>query len=506
MYIPGRRRTCSTPSRTWMSSDVYELFWLFAAATFPPTHPAHGGPKLTFSEGSPRGGEYRLEYTMRTPPPGGLTPLRNSCTATVSALHLLPLEPVVDHHADPANMVPAKCPVCPLLDLARQEPHLGSPGSGGGDDGEHSRLQPDRPALPRQPLADDLRPRLHQPAETHPLRELLLRQQPGHQVADRRDVLRPHLRIAGLRSAAPLGLPPLPLGLGRPRRERTRAGQVPGRAAHVAPRSETAPARTRHTRSATSGTCASSATDITVCPRPARRPAKRRWRTGSSPGNGSSRSSTGGSPTSASTAAASPRRSDSAAAQASPCEANARAPRSFTRRSCSSRWSPETAAVSPSGTDGAYRMSSPYPVSASNSAPARPPTASATAARSRVSAAPVRTSSASQASSPGGAPRPSQSLSSRFRCRSAFSYATSSGSRWGHSTEIDSSRKARRESGCPWTTSRSPGEKNTERTNRRTSRRRRTGERLTWIRFAPEPRTSTSINARPSRPSTSPRT
>ena len=59
--------------------------------------------------------------------------------------------------------------------------------------------------------------------------------------------------------------------------------------------------------------------------------------------------------------------------------------------------------------------------------------------------------------------------------------------------------KSRRFDGSPITITRSSGPKNTARTCRRRSTRRRTGERFTCTRFAPCPGISTSISTRPAR-------
>src|SRR5213083_302297 len=111
-------------------------------------------------------------------------------------------------------------------------------------------------------------------------------------------------------------------------------------ACHPPPRTVTAPADTSQTASALAGTWASSATVTTTWPRPASRSATWPPLLGSRAENGSSRSRTGGSPTSAWMALARPRRRHRAAAQASPWEAKARAPRSRTASSRSSRCGP----------------------------------------------------------------------------------------------------------------------------------------------------------------------
>src|SRR5439155_12134965 len=69
MYIPGRRRTCSTPSRTVMSADVY---WLGSAAvaTPPPRSPGPQEAKALFAKGLEHAGKTALKVYHGTPPSG----------------------------------------------------------------------------------------------------------------------------------------------------------------------------------------------------------------------------------------------------------------------------------------------------------------------------------------------------------------------------------------------------------------------------------------------------
>src|SRR3990172_4443554 len=136
-------------------------------------------------------------------------------------------------------------------------------------------------------------------------------------------------------------------------------------------------------------------------------------------------------------------------------------------------------------TDGWYAHASPYPARCWYSSSAAGDSRVVASARRRASALPDSTSSASHASSPGGAPRPSHSFSRRLRWRSVRSYAVIADSFSGHIARMASSRNSRRFEGSPSTIARSSGPKNTARTCRRRSRRRRTGERFSWVRFAP---------------------
>ena len=199
--------------------------------------------------------------------------------------------------------------------------------------------------------------------------------------------------------------------------------------------------------SAPGGTWPSSGTASKTCPRPANASASLRRRTGSSPEKGSSSKRIGGSPSSSPTASARPMRSDSAVAQASPWEANPRAaspsttsprssrcgPTSVVRRTSSSsrlsasrrtKDSSSPRASASASTDGRYSTtsaSSSRPAPFVSMAPALHAIRSIARIRRSVKATPLATSSASQAPRSGGSPAPAQSLSSRFRCRSARS-------------------------------------------------------------------------------------
>ena len=187
-----------------------------------------------------------------------------------------------------------------------------------------------------------------------------------------------------------------------------------------------------------------------------------------------------------------------------------RAPRSRTASSRSSRWGPtsevrrwsSSARRSPSrrperrGRRPRRRLDvrrvahrrdrSPRAGGTRRSAAAQATRLGAAGACRRSAPAPASTSCSSHASSPAGAPRPSHSFSRRFRWRTTLARRRSRACPApGCSATTTSSMNARRFDGSPITTGRSNGPNSTARTCRRRSRRRRTGERFTWIRFAP---------------------
>ncbi len=204
------------------------------------------------------------------------------------------------------------------------------------------------------------------------------------------------------------------------------------------PSASRSPPDTSRTSDDASGTWASSATLTNTCPRSRSRSPTSRWRRGSSAENGSSSSRTGRSRTSSATALASPSRRHKAAAQASPWLAKLRAPRSRTASVRSSRCGPTKRGPSDElvrpafGQTGLERLLErlAHDVRSVRRTRARtrrgagtppPPVVASACGGLGVGAGPARcpflTSSASQASSPVGAPRPSHSFSKRLRWR-----------------------------------------------------------------------------------------
>src|SRR6266545_4744430 len=348
-----------------------------------------------------------------------------------------------DHDLHRADQLRTEAPIGSIGDLPGQESGLRAPRTGACGDHQHPPFQADGGRLGGQARTDHGLPIGGQAADGKPSGECPFAKEPVHHLPDGRVLQGPLVS-----AATP------PLARGHP---------------HTPSRTVAAPADTSQTASALGGTWASSATVTTTWPRPASRSATWPPRFGSRAENGSSRSRTGGSPTSPWMALPKPRRRHSAAAQASPWEAKARAPRSRTASSRSSRCWP---------TRLVRRVSSSFLRSARRVRNASSRSSPHTEGRySQASPVPDRPANSSWA------PGDSRATASARRRRSADPFATSSASQ----------------------ASRSSGPKNAARTCRRRSRLRRTGDRLTWTLFAPCPGISTSTSTRPPAVSISPR-
>src|SRR5829696_3446063 len=252
MYIPGRSRTCSTPSRTWISADPYRPGLVAPArlvvvlATSPPSWNA-GAPdsRRRVSGGRRNRVEPTRFYQSGVTPNAFRRPVRGSKRGLeLLALQAFPRVGTHDHlHLGDAPGADRRLGSLP--DLLGQEPHLRPPGSGGRGDHQDTPFEADRGGLGGQPGAHHRRPIGRELADRHPPRERPLAEEAVDDVADPGCLEGPFV----LAVREPLGM-----------RHRDHA-----------PRAATVPADTSRTIDEGSGTWASSATLTKTCPRSASR-------------------------------------------------------------------------------------------------------------------------------------------------------------------------------------------------------------------------------------------
>src|SRR5262245_43557299 len=187
MYIPGRSRTCSTPSRTWISADEY-LLDLVAAARFvavlakdPPSWNADTPDRDVTSRG-PTEPRWKPASFYQS----GMTPKAVSGTfpAVRPVLESLALQAFPrfgpDDHADRGDAPGAERLLGPNADPIGQETDLRAPRPGGRGDHQDAALQAHRGRLRGQPGAHHVGPSRGELADRHAPGERLLPQQPVH--------------------------------------------------------------------------------------------------------------------------------------------------------------------------------------------------------------------------------------------------------------------------------------------------------------------------------------